>query len=117
MFSFRGIFLSFIGVMSIFQVAKSSGETQVTVGYWAPNTKCVDKPSPPINNATYVLNKCYGGTMYTCDLTLGGGVTLLRFGDENCLSKYPTTGGLPANYCLSPVYGYSGYDTYLWCHK
>ncbi len=110
---FKNILLVVVLVLSFISFAASYGETQVTVGYWAGNSNCYKKASPPQNNVTYIFNQCYDGKKYSCDQ---GHVSYDIYPTLDCAGSYPKAYGLPGNMCLSPVYAYSSMDTYFWCH-
>lgn len=112
---FKNILSVVVVALTLFGLVSSYGETQVTIGYWAPNSHCTGKASPPMNNVTYNFNQCYDGKKYSCDYQ--GHVSYDIYPTLECGGSYPKSYGLPGNYCLSPVYGYSAtYDTYFWCH-
>lgn len=95
-------------------VAVSAAYTTLEVSFYKANSGCSTASKPPQANQTYTLNKCYNGIMYDCDPY--GGVSYMVFPDVNCMSQYPGSYGLPSFFCMSPVYAYSSYDTYMYCY-
>ena len=79
MFSFREFLSTFVIALSL--VNFSAGQTTITVGYFAANSNCGSDASPAIPSATFNLNQCYSGTMYTCSLA-NGHMSYLTFADS-----------------------------------
>ena len=110
------MFRFFICVVAALAVAFSSfasAYTAVDVSYYPANSHCDSTKKSPQANSTFILNKCYAGKMYDCQES---SITYMIFPDLACGAMYPNTYGLPAFYCLSPVYGYSSYDSYFYCY-